>query len=692
LSTRAADGGIGGSRFARWLDGADRAIGIAAPALLFGLRMWASVSLALYVVYWLELDNPYWAGTTAALVCQPQLGASLRKGWFRLIGTIIGAVMAVVLAALFPQSRIGYLAGLALWGAVCALAATVLRNFASYAAALAGFTAAIIASDDLGSVGGLGGQAFILAVTRASEISIGIVCAGIVLAGTDLGTARRRLAAQVAGLAAEITGRLAGSLLLAGPAQAQTREVRRGLIRRVVALDPIIDQAIGESSSLRYRSRILQAAVDGLFAALCGWRVMARHLEMRQPETVGREAAIVWQTLPPALRTAPVDGNAASWTATPTAVGRSCEATALTLAELPAATPSLRLVADRVAEALRGVSLAVDGLALLADDPACKIVRPRLARLRVGDWLPAFVNAGRAFITIGMAALFWIVTAWPGGASAIAFAMIAVLMFAPQPDLAAVAAARFMIGVLIATAAAAVIEFAVLPEITTFAGFALVIGIYLVPAAALMTQPWPTMVPMFTSMTGLFVAILAPLNQESYDTQQFYNRTLTIVAGIGAAVLAFRVLPPLSPAFRTRRLLRLALRDLRRLARRRGAMELADWQGLVYGRLAVLPATAPLDDGARLVGALVFGNELIDLREISGPAGFGNDFAAVCAAVARGDSAAAIAALRRLDGDLAARPGNGPAAALRLQARAGILAISEALAQYPAYFDAKAPP
>src|SRR5262249_30751857 len=56
------------------------------PALLFGLRLWTSVCLALYVAFWLELDNAFWAGTSAAIVCQPHLGASLRKGWFRLIG------------------------------------------------------------------------------------------------------------------------------------------------------------------------------------------------------------------------------------------------------------------------------------------------------------------------------------------------------------------------------------------------------------------------------------------------------------------------------------------------------------------------------------------------------------------------------------------------------------------------------
>src|ERR1700749_3323167 len=104
----------------------------AGPPLLFGLRLWASVSLALYVTFWLELDNPFWAGTTAAIVCQPQLGASLRKGWFRMLGTLTGAVMCVVLVACFPQDRLLFLGGLVLWGAACAFMATILRNFSSY--------------------------------------------------------------------------------------------------------------------------------------------------------------------------------------------------------------------------------------------------------------------------------------------------------------------------------------------------------------------------------------------------------------------------------------------------------------------------------------------------------------------------------------------------------------------------------
>ena len=93
--------------FAARLANASRAAG---PPLLFGLRLRVSVCLALYVAFWLELDNAYWAGTTAALVCQPHLGASLRKGWYRMIGTVVGGVAIVVLTACFRR-----IASLFLW-------------------------------------------------------------------------------------------------------------------------------------------------------------------------------------------------------------------------------------------------------------------------------------------------------------------------------------------------------------------------------------------------------------------------------------------------------------------------------------------------------------------------------------------------------------------------------------------------
>src|SRR5712675_110934 len=70
-----------------------------ASTVLFGLRLWASVCLALYTAFWLQLHDPYWAATSAGIVAQTGLGASLRKGRYRAIGTVVGGIAIVILVA-----------------------------------------------------------------------------------------------------------------------------------------------------------------------------------------------------------------------------------------------------------------------------------------------------------------------------------------------------------------------------------------------------------------------------------------------------------------------------------------------------------------------------------------------------------------------------------------------------------------
>jgi uncharacterized membrane protein YccC len=74
-----------------------------------------------------------------------------------------------------------------------------------------------------------------------------------------------------------------------------------------------------------------------------------------------------------------------------------------------------RGIADQTASALIGLGRALDGVELLVD-PAADIRAPRSDWFRAPDWLPSLMNAARAFVTIGLAELFWIATAWPNGA------------------------------------------------------------------------------------------------------------------------------------------------------------------------------------------------------------------------------------------------------------------------------------
>jgi uncharacterized membrane protein YccC len=304
----------------------------------------------------------------------------------------------------------------------------------------------------------------------------------------------------------------------------------------------------------------------------------------------------------------------------------------------------------------------------------------------VPDWLPALVNAGRAFVAIGAVELFWIVTTWPSGGTAISFTAIIVLLLAPRADQAYLAGIVFLLGTLLNVVLAATIAFAALPGsgAETFAALSLIIGVCLVPIGALLAharRPWE--IAMFTAMTITFMPLLAPTNQMVYDTVQFYNGTVAIVAGIGVALLSFRVLPPLSPAYRTRRLLALTLRDLRRLTTGRIPRTPEDWHGRMSGRLSALPDQAEPLQRSQLLAALSVGTEIVRLRRIVRRTDLGSELDPALEALRRGNIALAASRFNGLDDALAARPG---AAALR--ARCSILAMSEALTQHAGYFAA----
>jgi hypothetical protein len=72
----------------------------------------------------------------------------------------------------------------------------------------------------------------------------------------------------------------------------------------------------------------------------------------------------------------------------------------------------------------------------------------------------------------------------------------------------------------------------------------------------------------------------------NYNTVQFYNAALAIMAGCSVAPLAFRLFPLPSPEVRASRLVALTLPDMRRLAVASLPSRLRDWEGLIYGRLA----------------------------------------------------------------------------------------------------------
>jgi uncharacterized membrane protein YccC len=441
---------------------------------------------------------------------------------------------------------------------------------------------------------------------------------------------------------------------------------------------------LGESSQLRYHSPVLQKAMDGLITALAGWRAVANHLARLSPDRARDEVRPVWEGIPSELRQPLPDADAMRWMSNPVQLHNDCVAAAGRLIDRPAATPSLRLLADQTARVLTGIADALNGLALLVADPARALPRGGIVRLDVPDWLPALTNAGRAFVMMVVVTVFWIVTAWPNGATVITFTAIVLALLSPRADEAYAAAIGLTLGCAVSAIAAAAIEFALLPALGTesFAALAVAIGLYLVPLGVMMVRS--RLPGIYAAMAANFLPILAPANQMSYDTVQFYNQAVAIVLGAGVGAMSFRLLPPPSPAFRTRRLLMLTLRDLGRLA---GARWRRDWLSRAYARLTVIPGQATPLQRAQLLAALSAGMEIERLRPLVQRLGLGADLANVSTALTRGDSAAIVEGLLRLDRSLVERASREPAA---IHARAGILALTEVFSHHAAYFDAGA--
>lgn len=656
----------------------------AVPALLYGLRFAASVCLALYLAFWLQLDNPSWAGTSAAIALQPVLlGSVLRRSRFLMLGSLAGAVAVVTVTAIFPQDRVGFLLAITLWIGLCGFVGSALRNFAAYGAALAGYTTVIIFNFSSATPDNV----FLLAVFRVTEICLGVACAALVLTLTDFGGARCRLFDTLAAITGTIAGRLVRTLAEAGTGAPDTRPARRELIKRVAALDPVIDEAIGETSILYRRVAVLRAAVGGLFAALSGWRIVALHLEALPPEQARCQAARVLRALPPALRDlSPEDSEAAAWAASSALHRATCQRAAHALAALATDEPSQRLLADRTAEALRGLGRALNGLTLLGD-PLRAVEPHRVPGRRGVDPLPGLVNAGRASVTFLVAALIWITTEWSNGTSLITYGVVITLLFGPTDEQARTTTVYFMLGAALTTALAAVAYLAVLPGCETYFAFALTVSAAVVPLAAASTLPFPGALALRIAAIQ-FVPILGPANEMTYDEQAFYNKAIGILAGGMLGVVMLRLVPPVPPAIRSRRLLARTLADLR--ATMSGVLVLSReaWQSRVYDRLTALPPQAKPVEGARLVTALAVGEEAIKLRRIAPRFDLRPELDAALAALARGELPAAVRGLRAFDGRLAAMPAHHPGAHPRLRARATVLALVEAIEAHAAYLAA----
>lgn len=143
---------------------------------LFSIKAFIAACVAFYVALWINLPSPYWAVATVYIVSQPLAGPTASKALYRLMGTVLGGVGAVLLVPNLVNTPELLALGLSLWTGVCLFLSLMDRRPHSYMFMLAGYTAPIIGFPSVDDPGAI----FITAISRVEEIGLGIVCASLV--------------------------------------------------------------------------------------------------------------------------------------------------------------------------------------------------------------------------------------------------------------------------------------------------------------------------------------------------------------------------------------------------------------------------------------------------------------------------------------------------------------------------------
>ncbi|WP_175903963.1 FUSC family protein [Burkholderia seminalis] len=624
-------------------------------ALAFALRNTAASLLALYIAFRMNLDDPKWAASTVWIVAQGSRGMGLSKSQYRILGTAIGAAVALALTGAFAQTPELFLPALAAWIGLCAGVATFQRNFRAYAAVLAGYTAAIIAMDAVSAPL----HAFDIAVARFLYVVVGILCGAlfetVFAPGAPLNDVRTRLARYL-------------DRAVALGAGALRREPNGAAVHRLFAdaleLDTAAEYAAAGAPSVRNAIGHLRAAALGVLTAQAAGQAIREHAARigDAPDPLVDEVARV------------LDGVAASG-----AAGHAIAALRARVDDaLHAETAAQRgpdtsrlLTLDRLAALLAGFERAFASRALL-ERP-----EPPPSRVRYAfhhDPVLAWHNGLRAFIAVLAASAIWIVTAWPSGAGFVAITAVVGALFSTRPN-SVRAAVGFLKGAACAAAAGVVCNFILLPAVSGFEMLAAILGVFLVANGVAMRHPR-------TAATGSAFAIFfwnftSPDNTARIGDAAFLNSALATMLGIAFGALIFALVFPGDPGTSRRRLHRAVRRDLGGLARDPRAWSESVWLSRTADRLArelgfagSVPQTLIERDMRDLLAIWGIGDSLLSLAALaSREPGARRAAAAVRGRVARAEFArldrTCDAAARVLRRRAAGREGDAGQAMLR---------------------------
>ncbi|HEJ0104799.1 MULTISPECIES: FUSC family protein [Serratia] len=535
----------------------------------YALRNSLAMCLALWVAFVLELDEPYWALTSAAVVSFPTIGGVISKSIGRIFGSLVGAAASVAIAGHCLNDPWLFTLFIAAWIGLCTYVSNHYQNNVSYAFALAGYTAAIIAFGTVNVTDTQ--QIFDIAQARVCEVITGILCGGLMMMilpstsdGEALLTSLRRMQLRLLEHAA---------MLWQPEVTAQMRTSHEGVIGQILTMNLLRIQAFWSHYRLRRQNNLLNyllhqqlritSVISSLRRMLLNWPDRPANLmpvltqlldELRDPATDKYRLARLLQQIAP--QDATDYRHRAFW---------------LRLRDFC----WLYLRCNRWLLRLESATAVSD------------LQPPHVTSLaRHTDSYEAAYNGLRTFLCIVIGCAYWINTQWDAGSAALTLTAISCVLY--SSTLSPINSVSTLLkAVLLLSVACFVVKFGLMIQIDDFWVFCAFLFPILVTMQMLKLQN-PPYAALWGQLIVFMGSFLTVSNPPSYDYQSFINDNIGKIVGVLLAGLAFQILRPSSDKRKSRRIIRALRRDFIDQLSKKPQQSESQFESLIYHRISQL--------------------------------------------------------------------------------------------------------
>lgn len=535
----------------------------------YAIRNSVAMCLALAIAYHLNLDEPYWAMTSAAVVSFPTVGGVISKSLGRVAGSLLGACAALIIAGHTLNDPWLFLFAMAGWIGLCTWACAQFSNNVAYAFQLAGYTAAIIAFPVINITDTT--ELWDMAQARVCEVMLGILCGGIMMMvlpstsdGNALLLALKKMHARLLEHA---------SLLWQPDTTDAIRTAHESVIGQILTMNLLRIQAFWSHYRFRRQNALLnyllhqQLRLTSVISSL-------RRMLVNWPDAPANTRAVI-EALVVALANPQTDFYMVARIIAPLAPRDEHDYKHQAFWQRLGYFCRLYINSSRWLTRVENAT------------PVTEYHLPQRTRLtRYTDYTEALWNGLRSFCTLSLVGAWAITTQWESGSAALTLAAISSVLYSISP--APFRSLNLLLQALVLlTLFSFVVKFGLMVQISDLGVFLL----FLLPLLITM-QLFKLQIPRQAGLWGQLIVFMGSFismsNPPVYDLADFLNDDLAKILGVGLTWLAFAVLRPGSDARKSRRQIRALRREFVDQLSRWPSRSEHEFESVVYHHISQL--------------------------------------------------------------------------------------------------------